>query len=119
MAKSDDYIDFKAYIRYLGKVSCEPADPEAMKKRILGKTAGQTEMHTAYVIMKRVVVAAAAVLIVALGSALYGYLSDGEVLPEENLWSESRLKNVPERNPAFRLYEAYRHSSEIRDGFLK
>ena len=34
MAKSDDYIDFNAYIRYLGKVSGEPADPEAMKKFI-------------------------------------------------------------------------------------
>lgn len=59
MEKSDDYIDFKAYIRYLRRVTGEPADPEALRKKILSKTAETTEMQTAYIILKRLLAAAA------------------------------------------------------------
>lgn len=66
MEKSDDYIDFKAYIRYLRRVTGEPADPEALRKAILSKTAETTEMQTAYVILKRLVAAAALLLTFSL-----------------------------------------------------
>ncbi len=66
MEKSDDYIDFKAYIRYLRRVTGEPADPEALRKTILSKTAETTEMQTAYVILKRLVAAAALLLTFSL-----------------------------------------------------
>ena len=66
MGKSDDYIDFKAYIRYLRRVTGEPADPEALRKTILSKTAETTEMQTAYVILKRLVAAAALLLTFSL-----------------------------------------------------
>lgn len=66
MEKSDDYIDFNAYIRYLKKVTGEPADPQALKRRILAKTAEATEMQTAYMILKGLVVAVAIVLAFAL-----------------------------------------------------
>lgn len=66
MEKSDDYIDFKAYIRYLRRVTGEPADPEALRKKILSKTAETTEMQTAYVILKRLVAAAALLLTFSL-----------------------------------------------------
>ena len=66
MEKSDDYIDFKAYTRYLRRVTGEPADPEALRKKILSKTAETTEMQTAYVILKRLVAAAALLLIFSL-----------------------------------------------------
>ena len=66
MEKSDDYIDFKAYIRYLKKVTGEPADPQALKRRILAKTAEATEMQTAYKILKGLAVAVAIVLAFAL-----------------------------------------------------
>ena len=48
MEKSDDYIDFRAYIRYLRKVTGDPADPEALKKAILDKTVENSEMQTVY-----------------------------------------------------------------------
>jgi hypothetical protein len=66
MEKSDDYIDFKAYTRYLRRVTGEPADPEALRKKILSKTAETTEMQTAYVILKRLVAAAALLLTFSL-----------------------------------------------------
>lgn len=66
MEKSDDYIDFKAYTRYLRRVTGEPADPEALRKAILSKTAETTEMQTAYVILKRLVAAAALLLTLSL-----------------------------------------------------
>ena len=66
MEKSDDYIDFKAYTRYLRRVTGEPADPAALRKAILSKTAETTEMQTAYVILKRLVVAAALLLTFSL-----------------------------------------------------
>jgi hypothetical protein len=66
MEKSDDYIDFKAYIRYLRRVTGEPGDPEALRKAILSKTAETTEMQTAYVILKRLVAAAALLLTFSL-----------------------------------------------------
>lgn len=66
MEKSDDYIDFKAYTRYLRRVTGEPADPEALRKTILSKTAETTEMQTAYVILKRLVAAAALLLTFSL-----------------------------------------------------
>lgn len=66
MEKSDDYIDFKAYTRYLRRVTGEPDDPEALRKKILSKTAETTEMQTAYVILKRLVAAAALLLTFSL-----------------------------------------------------
>lgn len=117
MERSDDYIDFKAYTRYLKKVTGEPADPEALRRKILSRTSEHTEMQTAYVILKRLTVAAAAVLIVAFCSALYGYFSGAEVLDEKVLWTDARVDDRG-RTPASRLYEAYRNSSEIREKFL-
>lgn len=117
MERSDEYIDFKAYTRYLKKVTGEPADPGALRKAILSKTSEPTEMQTAYVILKRLVVAAAAVLVVAFCSALYGYFHGTEVLEEQELWSQARVDERG-RTPASRLYEAYRNSSETREKFL-
>lgn len=117
MERSDDYIDFKAYIRYLKKVTGDPADPEALRKAILEKTAGQTEMQTAYVILKRLTLAAAVVLLVVFCSSLYGYFSGTEVLDEQELWTDARMDERG-RTPASRLYEAYRNSSEIRERFF-
>jgi hypothetical protein len=62
MEKSDDYIDFKAYTRYLRKVTGEPTDPQALRKAILARTAETNELQTIYVIVKRLAIAAALVL---------------------------------------------------------
>ena len=34
MAKSDDHIDYKAYIGYLRKMTCEKDDPSVLRRRI-------------------------------------------------------------------------------------
>ncbi len=117
MERSDDYIDFKAYIRYLKKVTGDPADPEALRGKILSKTVEHTEMQTAYVILKRLTLAAAVVLLVVFCSSLYGYFSGTEVLDEQELWTDARMDERG-RTPASRLYEAYRNSSEIRERFF-
>ena len=66
MEKSDDYIDFKAYTRYLRKVTGEPTHPQALRKAILARTAEATELQTIYVIVKRLAIAAALVLASAM-----------------------------------------------------
>ena len=117
MARSDDYIDFKAYIGYLRKVTGAPADPDALKKAILAKSEEPTEMQVALLILKRITVAAAAVLVIFFFSALCGYLADRDVCNEEDLWADARVDGTG-RTPVTRLYEAYGHSSEIREKFL-
>lgn len=115
MGKSDDYIDFKAYTRYLRKVTGEPADPEALRQAILDNAVDHTEMQTAYVLLKRLAVVASAIVAFAFCTALYAYFnSSGAAAEEEVLWMDARADNHG-RSVASRLYEAYRHSSEIWD----
>ena len=71
MEKSDDYIDFKAYTRYLRKVTGEPTHPQALRKAILARTAETTELQTIYVIVKRLAIAAALVLASAMTVLLF------------------------------------------------
>ena len=66
MERSDDYIDFNAYVKYLKKVTGEPADPESLRKAILVKTAESTELQIVYRILTRLIVAAVVLLFIAL-----------------------------------------------------
>jgi len=124
MGKSDEYIDFKAYLRYLGKVTGEPADPDRLKKAVLARTEERTELQTALSLLKSLSVAAAIVLVCALGAAGLGYASDaggdkaGRDKAGEELWSRAR---VEDRGPmgALRLYDAYEHSKEIKEKFYR
>lgn len=118
MGKSDEYIDFKAYMRYLGKVTGEPADPDKLKQAVLAKAEERTEMQTALSLLKSLSVAAAIVLVCALGAAGVGYASAGRAEETgEDLWSRARVEDRGTRG-ALRLYQAYEHSQEIRDKFL-
>ena len=116
MEKLDDYIDFKAYTRYLKKVTGEPADPEALKKNILAKTIERTEMQTAYIILSKLAIAACVILIFAFCSALYGYFSLEKDYEEDDLWTQARVDDW-RRFPGERLYDAYRNSNEIKNKF--
>ena len=75
MGKSDEYIDFKAYMRYLGKVTGEPADPDRLKRAVLARAEEHTELQTALSLLKKLSAAAAIVLVCALGAAGFGYAS--------------------------------------------
>ena len=118
MGKSDEYIDFKAYLRYLCKVTGEPDDPERLKKAVLARTEEFTELQTALSLLKSLSVAAAIVLVCALGAAGLGYASSvGEDEAGEELWSQARVEDRGPRG-TLRLYKAYEHSQEIREKFL-
>lgn len=118
MGKSDEYIEYQAYLRYLGKVTGEPADPDRLKRAVLDRTEEPTEMQVVLSLMKSLGTAAAVVLACALWVAGIGYAShvdDGDA--DEELWSSSRVEDNGHRGVP-RLYEAYEHSKEIRDKFL-
>ncbi len=74
MGKSDDYIDFKAYIGYLGKVTGRPADAHSIRESVLSKAAGRTEMQTAHLLLKRLSVIVVAIVLAAFCVACYAYL---------------------------------------------
>ena len=124
MGKSDEYIDFKAYLRYLGKVTGEPADPDRLKKAVLARTEEHTELQTALSLLKSLSVAAAIVLVCALGAAGLGYASAaggdkaGRDKAGEELWSRARVEDRGPRG-VVRLYDAYEHSKEIREKFYR
>ena len=124
MGKSDEYIDFKAYLRYLGKMTGEPADPDRLKKAVLARSEERTELQTALSLLKSLSVAAAIVLVCALGAAGLGYASAaggdkaGRDKAGEELWSRARVEDRGPRG-VLRLYDAYEHSKEIREKFYR
>ena len=118
MGKSDEYIDFKAYMRYLGKVTGEPADPDRLKRAVLARAEEHTELQTALSLLKKLSAAAAIMVVCALGAAGFGYASAaGKDEAGEELWSRARVEDRGPRG-VLRLYEAYEHSKEIRGKFL-
>lgn len=124
MGKSDEYIDFKAYMRYLGKVTGEPADPDRLRNAVLARAEERTELQTALSLLKSLSVAAAIVLVCALGAAGLGYASAaggdkaGRDKAGEELWSRARVEDRGPRG-VVRLYDAYEHSKEIREKFYR
>lgn len=124
MGKSDEYIDFKAYMRYLGKVTGEPADPDRLRNAVLARAVERTELQTALSLLKSLSVAAAIVLVCALGAAGLGYASAaggdkaGRDKAGEELWSRARVEDRGPRG-VLRLYDAYEHSKEIREKFYR
>ena len=124
MGKSDEYIDFKAYLRYLGKVTGEPADPDRLRNAVLARAEERTELQTALSLLKSLSVAAAIVLVCALGAAGLGYASAaggdkaGRDKAGEELWSRARVEDRGPRG-VLRLYDAYEHSKEIREKFYR
>lgn len=66
MEKSGEYIDYKAYIRYLRKVTGTPADPDGLRQSILSKSGNLADMHTAYNILKWLIPIVFAALLIAI-----------------------------------------------------
>lgn len=71
MGKSDEYIDYKAYIGYLRKMTGAPADSASLRKKILDVTVRRSEMQIVYMLLKKLL---AAVLFMALSAALLSFL---------------------------------------------
>lgn len=118
MGKSDEYIEYDAYMRYLKKVTVEQTDQQKMKDSVLSQTAERTDLHMALVLLKRLSAAAAIVIICALGMAGFALASSsGTKGDEDNLWSRSRVEDGASKG-GMKLYEAYEHSKHIREKFL-
>lgn len=118
MGKSDEYIEYDAYMRYLKKVTGEQADQQKMKEAVLSQTAERTELQTAFILIKRLSAAAAIVIICALGMAGFALASSSGTRGEEdNLWCRARIEGRDSKG-GMKLYEAYEHSKHIREKFL-
>ena len=78
MGRSDDYIDFNAYVGYLRKVAGHPGNPQAIRRMVLEKADERTEMQTAYMLLKKLA-AAIALLIVVLGLIILLYMISGDL----------------------------------------
>ena len=110
MAQSDKYIDYEAYIGYLRKVTGSPSDPDRLKDAVLSRIEENTELQTALVILKRLVMAASILLICALCAGGFGYFTSGDGSDgESDLWRSSRTESS-KSECAMRLYEAYENS---------
>ena len=116
MGKSDEYIDYEAYVRYLKKVTGQPSDPDRLKRAVLARTVEKTELQTALALMKSLT-AAAIVLVCALGAAGFGLLSGrAEVEQDDDLWVRSREEDESGKGP-MKLYKAYEYSKKVREKF--
>lgn len=74
MEKSDEYIDYAAYVRFLAKVTGEHPDASALEKGILKNTVERSEMQTLWIILKKLVIATAVVAVCLLGAVVLEYL---------------------------------------------
>lgn len=116
MGKSDEYIEYEAYIRYLKKVTGQTSDPYRLKRAVLDRSVEKTEMQTALVLLKGLV-AAAIVLLFALGVAGFGLLSGSDDAEQDgNLWVRSREEDESDKG-TMKLYNAYEYSKKLREKF--
>lgn len=118
MGKSDEYIDYKAYVRYLRKVTGEQADMDKIEARVLACAAEHTEMQTAYALLWKTGVAAAVVVLVAFFASLSGMFLHEPLVDEcPGYWEAARLESG-ERQGMSRLYEAYMFSESVRNKLI-
>lgn len=62
MEKSDEYIDYAAYVRFLVKVTEKHPGVPAIRKAVLEKTVEKSEMQMLWIILKKLAFAAAVVI---------------------------------------------------------
>lgn len=114
MGKSDEYIEYGAYVRYLRKVTGESDEPDKVRDAVLEKAVEKTEMQMALLILKRLTIAAAVLVVLALVAGGFGYAAVEADEKPDSLWRRSRI-DVKGNKDGLRLYEAYEHSVEIRE----
>ena len=51
MEKSDEYIDYSAYVRFLVKVTGEHPDASALERTVLKNAVERSEMQTLWIII--------------------------------------------------------------------
>lgn len=66
MEKSDEYIDYSAYVRFLVKVTGEHPDASALERSVLENAVEKSEMQTLWIILKKLAFASAVVIICLL-----------------------------------------------------
>ena len=117
MGKSDEYIEFAAYLRYLKKVTGGPADEREFKEKIFSRTVEKTELQTALGLVRRLAAAAVVVVLCAIGVAGLALISSsGKQRDNVSIWEKSRVENNDSKS-GLKLYDAYEHSKRIREKF--
>lgn len=117
MGKSDEYIEYEAYVRYLKKVTGQPSDPDRLKRAVLDRSVEKTEMQTALALIKSLAAAAAIVVGCALAAAGFGLLSGSDDAEQDgNLWVRSREEDESDKG-TMKLYNAYEYSKKLREKF--
>ena len=66
MEKSDEYIDYSAYVRFLVKVTGEHPDASALERSVLENAVEKSEMQRLWIILKKLAFASAVVTICLL-----------------------------------------------------
>lgn len=66
MEKSDEYIDYSAYVSFLIKVTGEHPDASALERSVLENAVEKSEMQTLWIILKKLAFASAVVTICLL-----------------------------------------------------
>lgn len=116
MGKSDEYIEYEAYVRYLKKVTGQPSDPDRLKRAVLDRTVEKTELQTVLALLKSLA-AAAIVSVCVLAVAGFGLLSGSDDAEQDgNLWVKSREEDESDKG-TMKLYNAYEYSKKLREKF--
>lgn len=114
MERSDKIIEYAAYVRYLRKVTFRPSDVEQVCGRVISRASATSEMHMAFVLLRRLAAIVLAVVVIAVSAVVMVSVSSGqETAPEGNVWEDSRVVEEG-KNGSLRIYEAYEHSSSLR-----
>ena len=117
MEKSGKVIEYKAYVRYLRSVTGESADPDHVRADVMARAAGGTEIRMVWMIMKKVISVSFAVAVVALCAAVLSYFTFAhDTCPQDGPWTEAREDAVAHEG-RLRIYDAYEHSSSLRNVF--
>lgn len=70
MEKSDEYIDYAAYVRFLAKVTKRNPYASYLKNKVLENAVEKSELQTLWIIIKKLVLIASVVVACLLGIAV-------------------------------------------------
>ena len=117
MERSDKVIEYKAYVRYLRSVTGSSADPGHVRADMMARTFVGTEIRMVWMIMKKIIYVSFAVATAALCAAAFSYFTYvHDTSPQESQWAEAREDAVAHEG-RLRIYDAYEHSSSLRNIF--
>lgn len=74
MGKSDEYIEYEAYTRYLVKVTSTPYEPDQVEDSVFRDAVDKSELRIVYDIIARIVIVVTVVVIVCAGILIFHFI---------------------------------------------